>query len=158
VKPERLESKQLLWDLSDRCYTPPPDVPAALPAHVVKFDEFELDCNRYQLFRGGRPIKLEKLPMELLILLLDREGHLVTRDEIVDRLWGPGVFLDTEHGINTAIRKIRHVLRDDAERPRFVQTITGKGYRFVAPFNLEEKSGTSTVPLSAAQPGRAVSP
>jgi TolB-like protein/DNA-binding winged helix-turn-helix (wHTH) protein len=111
-------------------------VPAALPAGVVKFDEFELDCNRYQLLRAGRRIKLEKLPMELLILLLEKEGHLVTRQEIVDHLWGPDVFLDTEHGINTAIRKIRNVLRDDPERPRFVQTVTGKGYRFVAPFSL----------------------
>lgn len=74
--------------------------------------------------------------MELLILLLEKEGHLVTRDEIVNRLWGPDVFLDTEHGINTAIRKIRNVLRDDPERPRFVQTVTGKGYRFVAPVTL----------------------
>ena len=111
-------------------------MPAALPAKVVKFDEFELDCNRYQLFRTGRRIKLEKLPMELLLLLLEKEGHLVTREEIVDRLWGKDVFLDTEHGINTAIRKIRNVLRDDPERPRFVQTVTGKGYRFVAPINL----------------------
>jgi DNA-binding winged helix-turn-helix (wHTH) protein len=112
------------------------EVPAALPAKVVKFDEFELDCNRYQLLRAGRRIKLQKLPMELLVLLLEKEGHLVTREEIVDRLWGKDVFLDTEHGINTAIRKIRNVLRDDPETPRFVQTVTGKGYRFVAPINL----------------------
>jgi eukaryotic-like serine/threonine-protein kinase len=114
----------------------PKKVPAALPPEVVKFDEFELDCNRYQLLRAGHRLKLEKLPMELLILLLEKEGHLVTREEIVDRLWGEDVFLDTEHGINTAVRKIRNVLRDDPEAPRFVQTVTGKGYRFVAPINL----------------------
>jgi len=102
-------------------------MPTALPAKVVKFDEFELDCNRYQLLRAGDRVKLEKLPMALLILLLEKDGHLVTREEIVDRLWGKDVFLDTEHGINTAIRKVRHVLRDDPERPRFVQTVTGKG-------------------------------
>jgi TolB-like protein/DNA-binding winged helix-turn-helix (wHTH) protein/Flp pilus assembly protein TadD len=132
-----LKVKLLLCDRKNRCYTAAPQkVPAALPTEVVKFDEFELDCNRYQLLRAGRRIKLEKLPMELLILLLEKEGHLVTREEIVDRLWGPDVFLDTEHGINTAIRKIRNALRDDPERPRFVQTVTGKGYRFLAPFNL----------------------
>jgi DNA-binding winged helix-turn-helix (wHTH) protein len=103
-----------------------------LPAKV-KFDEFELDCHRYQLLRAGRRIRLEKLPMELLILLLENEGHLVTREEIVDRLWGKDVFLDTQHGINTAIRKIRKALRDDPEQPRFVLTVTGKGYRFVRP-------------------------
>ncbi len=104
-----------------------------MPNGVIQFDEFSLDCDRYELNRSGRRIKIEKIPMELLILLVDRRGHLVTRQEIVDRLWGHDVFLDTEHGINTAIRKVRAVLRDDPEAPRFVQTITGKGYRFVAP-------------------------
>lgn len=119
----------------------PQEVPAALPAGVVQFDEFELDCNRYQLLRAGRRIKLEKLPMELLILLLEKEGNLVTREEIVDRLWGKDVFLDSEHGINTAVRKVRNVLRDDPERPRFVQTVTGKGYRFIAPIKLIGQNG-----------------
>ena len=98
----------------------------------IKFEEFSLDCDRYELLRAGRPIKLEKLPMELLILLVEKNGHLVTRQEIIERLWGAGVFLDTEHGVNTAVRKVRHALRDDTERPRFIQTVTGKGYRFVA--------------------------
>ena len=136
----------------------PREVPADVPAKIVKFDEFELDCSCYQLLRVGRRIKLEKLPMELLILLLEKEGHLVTREEIVDRLWGPDVFLDTEHGINTAIRKIRGALRDDPEMPRFVQTVTGKGYRFVAPINriAEERgngnhNGTEFVPRDTAQ-------
>ena len=104
-----------------------------MPNGVIQFDEFSLDCDRYELIRSGRRIKIEKIPMELLILLVDRRGHLVTRQEIIDHLWGHDVFLDTEHGINTAIRKVRAVLRDDPEAPRFVQTITGKGYRFVAP-------------------------
>ena len=108
-------------------------MPTVLTAEIVKFEEFELDCRRYQLLRAGHRVKIEKLPMELLILLLENEGRLVTREEIVNRLWGPGVYLDTEHGINTAIRKIRSVLRDDPDSPRFVQTVTGKGYRFIAP-------------------------
>src|SRR5690242_20293928 len=74
--------------------------------------------------------------MELLILLVTKDGCLVTRQEIIEHLWGKEVFVDTEHGINTAVRKIRNVLRDDPEAPRFVQTVTGKGYRFVAPINL----------------------
>src|SRR5436309_2285550 len=78
------------------------------------------------------PVKLEKVPMELLILLLEKDGHLVTRQQIIERLWGNDVFVDTEHGINTAIRKIRQALKDDPDQPRFVQTVTGKGYRFVA--------------------------
>ncbi len=108
-------------------------MPTAVPAEIVKFEEFELDRRRYQLLRVGRRVRIEKLPMELLILLVEKEGQLVTREEIVSRLWGEGVYLDTEHGINTAVRKIRSVLRDDPDSPRFVQTVTGKGYRFIAP-------------------------
>jgi TolB-like protein/DNA-binding winged helix-turn-helix (wHTH) protein len=103
-----------------------------VPASLIQFDEFSLDCDRYELLRSGRPVKLERIPMELLILLATRDGNLVTRHEIIERLWGKDVFVDTEHGINTAIRKLRLVLRDDPEKPRFVQTVTGKGYRFVA--------------------------
>lgn len=106
--------------------------PCLVPASLIQFDEFSLDCDRYELLRSGRPLKLERIPMELLILLANRNGNLVTRQEIIERLWGKDVFLDTEHGINTAIPKIRLVLKDDPEKPRFIQTVTGKGYRFVA--------------------------
>lgn len=123
----------------------------------IKFDDFSLDRDRYELLRSGRAIKLEKIPMELVILLATKDGHLVTRQEIIQHLWGEDVFLDTEHGINTAIRKIRLALRDDPDRPRFVQTVSGKGYRFVA----ELKNGNSAVSISqpeeALLPGRAVS-
>ena len=97
-----------------------------------KFGEFELDSARYELRRNGRPLKLERIPMDLLILLAEKEGNVVSRQEIIERLWGKDVFVDTEHGINTAIRKIRGVLREDADRPRFVRTVQGKGYQFVA--------------------------
>ncbi len=69
--------------------------------------------------------------MELLILLVEKRGALATRQEIVDRLWGPGVFVDTEQGVNTAVRKIRLALHDDPEDPHFVQTVVGRGYRLV---------------------------
>lgn len=106
-----------------------------MPASPIQFDEFSLDCDRFELLRAGRPIRLEKIPMELLILLASKNGNLVTRHEIIERLWGQDVFVDTEHGINTAVRKIRLALRDDPEKPRFVQTVTGKGYRFIAALN-----------------------
>jgi TolB-like protein/DNA-binding winged helix-turn-helix (wHTH) protein len=96
------------------------------------FGQFELDGARFELRRNGRVLKVERIPLELLILLAERNGNIVSRQEIIERLWGKDVFVDTEHGINTAIRKIRSVLCDDAERPRFVQTIQGKGYRFLA--------------------------
>ncbi|HEV2195001.1 MAG TPA: winged helix-turn-helix domain-containing protein [Candidatus Acidoferrum sp.] len=101
-------------------------------ADLVRFADFELDSRAYQLRRSGRALKLERIPMEVLCLLVERGGQLVTREEIIEKLWGKDVFLDTDNAINTAIRKIRQALRDDPEQPRFVQTITGRGYRFIA--------------------------
>jgi TolB-like protein/DNA-binding winged helix-turn-helix (wHTH) protein len=108
-----------------------------MPA-VFQFSDYVLDSTRFELRRGDRTLKLEKIPMELLILLLERQGELVSRDDIAERLWGKEVFLEADRGINTAISKIRVVLRDDPERPRYIQTVVGKGYRFVAPISRPE--------------------
>ena len=113
---------------------------------VYQFGDFRLDCGRFELTRHGRSLSLEKKPLELLILLAERGDQLVTRAEIAERLWDPEVFVDTEHGINTAIRKIRHTLRDDSEEPQFVQTVMGKGYRFVAPVTVESSPASEPVP------------
>jgi len=102
-----------------------------VPVTVFKFGDFKLDSDRFELYRAGRALKLERKPMELLVLLAAKNGNLVSRTEIAERLWGSEVFVDTEHGINTAIRKIREVLNDDPVQSRFVQTVTGKGYRFI---------------------------
>ena len=96
-------------------------------------EDFELDLRAYQLRRAGCVLKLEPTPMELLLFLLEHRGELVTRDQIVERIWGKDVFLDTDNSINGAIRKIRQVLKDDPDQPRFVETVSGKGYRFIAP-------------------------
>ncbi len=93
--------------------------------------------------------------MELLILLAARQGQLVTRAEIAQRLWSSEVFVDTEHGINTAIRKLRHLLCDDPENPKFIQTVTGMGYRIVAPITTVESSASevesATAPVISAE-------
>jgi TolB-like protein/DNA-binding winged helix-turn-helix (wHTH) protein/Flp pilus assembly protein TadD len=104
--------------------------PAARPTY--RFDQFELDLAAYELRRQGRPVRLERLPMDLLVMLVERRSELVTRSEIVDRLWGKDVFVDVETGINTAVRKIRQALRDSAEAPSMIVTVPGRGYRFVA--------------------------
>ena len=96
------------------------------------FGEFELDVAAFSLRRAGERLKLEKIPMEVLILLVSRKGALVGRKEIRESLWGPRVFVEHDSAINTAIRKIRHALHDDADMPRFVETVVGKGYRFIA--------------------------
>jgi TolB-like protein/DNA-binding winged helix-turn-helix (wHTH) protein/Flp pilus assembly protein TadD len=103
-------------------------------SEAIRFgDDFELDAHSYQLRRSGRPLKLERIPMDLLLLLVEQRGQLVTREQIIEKVWGKDVFLDTDSSINAAIRKIRQVLKDDPEQPRFVQTVTGRGYRFIAP-------------------------
>jgi DNA-binding winged helix-turn-helix (wHTH) protein/predicted ATPase len=84
------------------------------------------------LRRGGVVVPLQRIPLELLFLLIERRGQLVTREEILERVWGKGVFVDSENSINTAVRKVRRALRDDPEAPRFVLTVPAKGYRFVA--------------------------
>ena len=106
-----------------------------------QFADMELDLQRCELRRAGKPIRLEKMPMALLVSLLEAEGQLVTRQEIIDRLWGPNVFVDTEHGINTAVRKLRAALGDDHETPRFVLTVVGRGYRFIKPIEVIAEAG-----------------
>jgi TolB-like protein/DNA-binding winged helix-turn-helix (wHTH) protein len=104
-----------------------------MAADVAKFgDGLELDRNAYELRRAGRALKLERIPLDILFLLVERNGQLVSREDIIAKIWGKDVFVDTDSSINGAIRKIRQVLRDDPENPVFVQTVTGKGYRFIA--------------------------
>lgn len=95
-------------------------------------ETYQLDLARYELRRGdGVKVKLERQPMELLILLAGRKGTLVTRDEVAARLWPVGISVDTEPAINNAIRKIRAALRDSPEQPTHLETVVGKGYRFI---------------------------
>lgn len=126
-----------------------------MPPTRFQFADFELDLARYELRHAGRPVKLEKIPMELLVLLLRRKGELVSREEIIGKLWGKDVFVDTEQGINTAIRKIRQALHDDPEKPQFVQTVVGRGYRFI-PAVHEEAPGPEQGPPSEEVSGAAI--
>jgi DNA-binding winged helix-turn-helix (wHTH) protein len=103
-----------------------------LVASIRLSENLELDPQAYELRRGGRSVRPERIPMEILLFLVERRPELVTREQIAEKVWGPGVFVDTANSINAAIFKIRHSLRDDPENPRFIRTITGKGYRFIA--------------------------
>ncbi len=93
---------------------------------------FELDPRAWELRRAGRAVRLERIPMEILLLLAQQHGKLVGREQIVEKVWGKGVYLDTDNSINGAMRKIRQALGDDSGEPRYVQTVTGLGYRFIA--------------------------
>lgn len=107
-------------------------MPGQDPPGRFRFGDYELDTASFELRRGGRLVRLERQPMDLLILLIARRGHLVPRTEIIDRLWGKDVFVDVETGVHTAVRKIRQALRDSAEHSAFVETVPGRGYRFIA--------------------------
>jgi len=118
---------------------------------VIRFENFEVDRGAYELRRAGRTVAIERIPMELLLLLLERRGQLVTRQEILDRIWGKNVYGDVDNSINTAVRKIRQVLHDNSASPRLLHTIPGKGYRFsvlvVDPQALPVSAAVVQVPL-----------
>ncbi len=101
--------------------------------NIFRFNGFEADRECYQLRSGSRTIRLERIPLELLFLLLENTGKLVAREQIASKLWQDDSFLDTERSINTAVRKIRKALGDDPHHPKFIETVIGKGYRFVTP-------------------------
>ncbi len=102
-----------------------------LSPQLIRFGDFELDLGSCELRRSGVRVKLEKQPLELLILLVTSGGRLITRQDIIDKLWGKDVFLETDQGINNAVRKIRVALRDHPKQPRFIETVIGRGYRFI---------------------------
>jgi DNA-binding winged helix-turn-helix (wHTH) protein/tetratricopeptide (TPR) repeat protein len=116
-----------------------------------KFDEFEVDPANFQLRRAGSPVQIERIPMELLLILIERNGQLVNRGEILERIWGKEVFLDTESAVSTAIRKLRRALSDDASHPKYIETVTAKGYRFIAP--VQQDIPDSDISVTPA-PGR----
>jgi DNA-binding winged helix-turn-helix (wHTH) protein len=119
----------------------------SMPEKRVRFSEFELDFGRFQLSRCGQPVRLEGRPLQLLMFLVENQGQLVTRERIADTLWGKDVFVDVEQGINTAIRKIRMAIDDDSAQPQHLQTVVGRGYRFVGANGVDE--------AIAAQPAEA---
>jgi TolB-like protein/Flp pilus assembly protein TadD len=96
----------------------------------LQFGKFVLDLNRCELTCSGKAIHLERIPMDLLVLLIRENGRLIGREQIIEQLWGKGLHFDTDNSINTAIRKIRQALGDDSGNPRYIETVLGRGYRF----------------------------
>ena len=100
---------------------------------IVRFGSFEVDLQEGKLTKGGVRIRLQAQPLQILALLLERPGQLVTRDEIRQKLWSQDTFVEFDDALNTAVRKLRTALNDSADNPRFLETIPRRGYRFVAP-------------------------
>src|SRR5258706_8901730 len=114
----------------------------AIPRRILCFGSFEVDLASGELRRQGLKIRLQDQPLRLLALLLERAGEVVSREELRDKLWPADTFVDFDHSLNTAVRKLREALGDSAETPRYVETIPRRGYRFIAP----------VVPLHTVQP------
>ena len=98
---------------------------------AFRFGRFELDLRARELRKDGVRIRLQDQPFELLAMLLERPGETLTREELRRRLWPDGTFVDFEHGLNAAVKRLRAVLGDNAEHPRFVETLHRRGYRFI---------------------------
>lgn len=111
------------------------------PARRYRFGVFEADLATGELRRQGTRIRLNAQPFQLLCMLLDRPGELLTREEISRELWPDGTFVDYEHGVNSAVNRIREALGDTTASPRFVETLARKGYRFIAPVERTDDNG-----------------
>jgi Tol biopolymer transport system component/DNA-binding winged helix-turn-helix (wHTH) protein len=100
---------------------------------MVFFEAFQVDLRAGELCREGRRVRLQEQPFRVLFLLLERAGEVVTREELREKLWPADTFVDFDHGLNSAVARLREALRDSAEKPRFIETISKRGYRFIAP-------------------------
>ncbi len=131
-------------------------MPETTPARRYRFGIYEADAAAGELLRQGRLVRLNAQPFQLLVYLLGRAGEVVTREEICRELWPGDTFVDYEHGVNSAVNRIREALGDSAANPRFVQTLARRGYRFIAPVQalgpqVDEEPGLAEVAPATVQ-------
>ena len=112
-------------------------------AEKIRFDVFVVDPRAGELLKEGRKIKLQEQPFRVLFLLLQKCGEVVTRDELRQELWPADTFVDFDHGLNSAVARLREALGDSAEKPRFIETVAKRGYRFIAPIRANEEAPTA---------------
>lgn len=157
-------------DCPDETSTTVSDSPG--PVAGYRFGVFEVDTRKAELRKGGRQVRLRGRPFDILLLLLEADGAVVSRDELRQRLWSAETFVDFDHGLNTAVNRLREALGDAADNPRFIETIPRRGYRFIAPIvavsapapaaAVAAPPETSAIPVPASEslpaPAVAVSP
>ena len=115
---------------------PPSNYPSSSSeGKLLRFGLFEVDLAAGELRKNGRRIRLQEQPFQVLVVLLENAGHVVTRDDLRQRIWPSDTFVDFDHSLNTAVNKIRESLGDSASSPRFVETLARRGYRFIAPLD-----------------------
>lgn len=121
--------------------------------HPLCFSSFELDLRARELRKHGLRIKLQDQPFQILALLLEKPGEVVTREELRDRLWPADTFVDFDHSLNSAVKKLRQALNDDPDVPRFIETLPRRGYRFIAPLRNGSSAAPGTSEVSESGPG-----
>lgn len=119
---------------------------------VFRFGLYQVDAAAGELRKNGRRVKLQEQPFRVLLLLLERPGAVVTREEIRQALWSDDTFVDFDHSLNTVVNKLRDALDDVASNPRFIETLARRGYRFIAPVEILEGEATAAGPSSASVP------
>src|ERR1700732_3391635 len=119
-----------------------------LSSRVIRFGVFEADLSAGELRKHGLRLKLPEQPFQILVMLLEKPGNVVSRDELRNRLWPGDTFVDFDHGLNNAVMRLREVLSDSSDMPRFIETLPRRGYRFIAP--VEELGTPIERPSSAA--------
>src|SRR5208283_1081237 len=122
-----------------------------IPARLA-FGPFEVNAAGGELFKSGIPIRLPAQPFQILLLLLAHPGDLVTREELRERVWADGTFVDFEHSLNVAMNRLRRALSDSAENPRYIQTLPGRGYRFIDSVREEGRAEPLAFPVSRQMP------
>jgi DNA-binding winged helix-turn-helix (wHTH) protein len=127
--------------------------PHASPAgRIVRFGVFEVDLSAGELRKSGRKLRLQEQPFQMLALLLERPGDVITREELRQKLWPADTFVDFDHSLNTAVNKVREALGDSALHPLYVETIARRGYRFLAPVERTEHSPAPQTAAAQAPP------
>jgi len=127
-------------------------------SRVARFGVFELDLRAGELRKSGVKLRLQGQPFQVLALLLERAGDVVTREELQQKLWPSDTFVDFDHSLNTAINKVREALGDSASSPRYVETLARRGYRFIAPVQNEISESTAALMPASAVPNSAANP
>src|SRR5215469_6717235 len=113
----------------------PPMAAPVRPPQAIRFGDFEVDLQSGQLRKHGLRIKLQDQPFQILAMMLERPGEVVTREELRERLWPSDTFVDFDHGLNNAVNRLREALNDSVEEPRFIETLPRRGYLFIAKVN-----------------------
>lgn len=128
-------------------------MPEIHAARRYRFGVYEADASTGELRRQGIRVKLNAQPFQVLLLLLEHPGELLTRERIAHALWPEGTFVDYEHGVNSAINRLREALRDPAASPRFIETLARRGYRFIAPVErIDPDESNDTPPVITGPP------